>query len=454
MEISIRKSTLVLALAAVLTSAGAQARKPVIENQWPQWRGPHADGVAPQGDPPISWSETQNLRWKTSIPGKGHSTPIVWGERIFLTTALQHGPERPAGFRDAPGAHHNLPPARGQKFIVLAVDRRDGTILWQRTVRDEIPHEGVHETGTWASNSAVTDGKRLYAFFGSRGLYALDLDGKVLWEKDLGQMQTKHGHGEGSSPALHGDSLVITWDHEGASFVTALDKKTGAERWKVERNEITSWSTPLIVEVEGKVQVIVNGTERIRAYDLEDGSVIWECGGLSRNIVASPVAGAGFVYVGNSYNQRAIMAIRLAGARGDLTGTDAVVWSRHRDTPYVPSPVLYDGVLCYLKHNQAFLTCLDARSGSPLYGLQRLPGIQQVFASPVGAAGRLYIPSRNGATLVVRHQPTFEVLGVNLLEDSFSASPAVVGDELILRGERFLYNIARPETGTIRANPR
>jgi outer membrane protein assembly factor BamB len=257
-------------------------------------------------------------------------------------------------------------------------------------------------------------------------------------------MRTRHEHGEGSSPVLHGETLLVNWDHQGPSYLFALDKRTGAERWKVKREEITSWSTPLVVEHAGRAQVVVAATGKVRGYDLETGAVIWECGGLSRNVVASPVAADGLVYVANSYDWQAMLAIRLADARGDITGTGAVVWERKRDTPYVPSPVLVDGTLCFLKHLQAVLTCVDARTGETRFGPERLTGLRGVFASPVSAAGRLYIPGRHGATAVVAAQAPFRLLAVNRLEDSFSASPAAVGGDLILRGERYLYRVGKP----------
>jgi outer membrane protein assembly factor BamB len=409
--------------------------------EWPQWRGPLGTGEAPEGDPPLEWSERKNVRWKTPIPGTGHSTPIVWGDRVFLTTAISHGEAVVKQHRHSHGAHNNLSPSRRVKFVVLAVDRRDGKLLWQRTVRDEVPHESMHETGSWASGSMATDGKRLYASFGSRGIYCLDMDGEVLWKRDLGDMRIKHGHGEGSSPALHGDTLVVNWDHEGDSFLVALDRRTGEERWKVARDEVTSWSSPLVVEHDGEAQVVVAATGRVRGYDLDHGEVIWECGGLSGNVVASPVAAEGFVYVGSSYEKRAMMAIRLAAAKGDVTGTDTVVWARDRDTPYVPSPLLQDDRLCFLKHYQGILTCVHAKTGKPAFGPQRLEGIRNVYASPVGAAGRIYVTDLDGTTVVLDREG--KPLARNRLDDSFSASASIVGDELLLRGADHLYCIAR-----------
>ena len=438
------------------TSASLASSEVVDDAQahWPEWRGPLANGVAPHGDPPVTWSETENLRWKLRLPGLGHSTPIIWGERIFLTTAIAHGEVLPAPPEHDDGAHHNLPASRRQKFVVLAIDRATGKISWQTTVRDEQPHEGTHETGSWASNSPVTDGRHVFAFFGSRGLYSLDTAGKVVWQKDFGDMLTRHGHGEGSSPALHGDTLVINWDHQGESFVAAIDKRTGDERWRAARDEITSWSTPLIVEHRGKPQAIVSATDRVRSYDLATGDVIWEVGGLSRNVVASPVSSDGLVVVGGSYDWQKMLAVRLEGARGDLTGSESIVWSRDRHAPYVPSPLLYDGQLYFLKHSQAVLMALDLATGEELYGPLRIHGLYNVFASPVGAAGRIYIASREGTTAVIRGGPEPELLAVNRLDDAFSASPAVVGDELYLRGQEHLYCIAaEPEAKPIKTAP-
>lgn len=331
---------------------------------------------------------------------------------------------------------------RGQKFVLLSVGRRDGRILWQRTVREQVPHEAIHVTGSFASNSPVTDGEHVFASFGSQGLYCLDVNGALRWEVDLGDMHSLHGHGEGSSPVLHGDLLIANWDHEGECFVVALDKRTGERRWRARRDEITSWSTPLVVDHEGRAQVVISATRRIRGYDAATGEVLWECGGLSQNVVASPVAGDGMVYAGSSYEKRAMIAIRLAGARGDITGSDRVAWTLDRDTPYVPSPLLYEGRLYFLKHYQGLLSCLDAKTGESLYGTVRLPHLPAVYASLAGAAGRVYVTGRNGRMVVLRSGAQPEVLAQNELDDNFSASPALVGAELFLRGEKHLYCIA------------
>jgi outer membrane protein assembly factor BamB len=401
--------------------------------------------VAPDARPPVEWSETKNIRWKTALPGKGHSTPIVWGERIFLTTAIPYGQAVKPRFPNRPGAHDNLALTHPHEFVVLAVSRQGGKILWRQTVRKEAPHEAGHASASLASASPVTDGERLFAFFGSRGLYCLDLSGKLLWKKDLGEMHTKHGHGEGSSPALHGDTLIVNWDHEEQSFLVALDKRTGKQRWRVARPEDTSWATPIVVEHGGKAQVIVPGTNRLRGYDLASGAVLWECGGLSSNVVASPVAADGVVYAGSSYDTRALLAVRLGGARGDITGTKQVVWSRRRGAPYVPSPLLYGDTLYTLQHYQGILSRVAVKTGEDRGGPFRLEAISNVYASPVGAAGRVYVTSLDGVTQVISHgEGAPRALAVNRLDDRFSASAAVVGRELFLRGERHLYCIAEP----------
>ena len=435
------RTALVIVFLLLSTSWAEDRKSGEAVRYWPQWRGPLGTGVAPEADPPVHWSESRNLLWKKVLPGLGHSTPILWGHRIFVTAAVPTGDALKPVYDDAPGSHGNLPVTHRQRFVVLALDRGSGKVLWERTVHTRLPHEGGHYTSSLASASPITDGEHLLAYFGSQGIYCFSLEGELQWEKQMGIMRTKHGHGEGSSPVLYGETLVINWDHEGQSFVVALDKRTGKELWKIPRKEVTSWATPIAVEQDGVAQVIVAGTSRVRGYHLETGEVIWECGGLAANIVASPVAGDGMAFVGSSYDKRVLLAIRLSGARGDITGTDRVPWTRRRTTPYVPSPLLYDGILYFLAHYQSVLTRVDARTGQERPGPLRLPGIGNVYASPVAAADRIYVTDLSGATLVLSHSETPEALAVNRLEDSFSASVALAGRQLYLRGEKNLYAI-------------
>ena len=417
------------------------------ERYWGQWRGPEATGVARHADPPLTWSETEHVAWKVEVPGRGSASPIVWGDKVFLLTAMPVGDPVPVGAPDPaarPRGRRGPQEMRRQQFLVLAFDRGTGAVLWRRVAREALPHEGYQQpNGSYAAGSAVTDGERLYAFFGSWGLYAYDLEGELLWETDLGTRFMRNAFGEGTTPALHGDTLVVTWDHIGGqSFVAALDARTGEERWRANRDEIDTWATPLIVEHGGRAQVITPAMDQVYAYDLETGEIVWRSRGTTMNAIPSPVHAGGMVYVTSGYRGNNLQAIRLADARGDIADTGAIVWQLDRDTPYVPSPLLYDDALYLLKSNDGILSAFHPATGEPHYALQRLEGIPNVFASPVGAAGRVYIAGRDGATLVIRQGAHYEVLAVNRLDDGFDASPALVDDELYLRGSRYLYKIA------------
>lgn len=453
---------LVAAASLVLASAGAADQSDALQNGWTRWRGPLATGVAPAGTPPQTWSETENIKWKTKIPGFGTSTPIILGNRVFILTALKSGnavdqasapatPAPPAQLdegrqrgrgRRGGGGMRPETPTEAYQFVVLCLDRESGKIAWQKVAREEVPHEGHHRDHGFASASPVTDGEHVYAYFGSRGLYCYDLDGNLKWEKDFGDMQTRSGFGEGSSPALHGDTLVITWDHEGDDFVVALDKRTGKELWRKSRNEPTSWATPLIVEHDRKPQAIVNATERIRSYDLATGEVIWEAGGMTTNVIPTPVTGFGMVYALSGFRGAALQAIKL-GRTGDLTGTDTIAWQHNRSTPYVPSPLLSGDRLYFYAGNNGILSCFDARTGKAHYQGQRVADLLGgVYASPVAANGRVYLVGRDGKTVVIKDAEFLQVLAMNKLEDKFDASAAIAGKELFLRGHQYLYCIS------------
>ncbi len=325
---------------------------------------------------------------------------------------------------------------------MYAFDRATGKIAWERIAREAQPHEATHpDNGTWASSSAATDGQHVFAFFESFGLYAYDMNGTPVWQKDLGDKQMRNEFGEGSTPALHGNYLVVVWDHQGTSFIVTLDKRTGAEVWRAERKEIDTWATPLVLEHDGRAQVVTNGMNRLRSYDLETGKVIWEAPGTTMNPIPSPVAADGMVFAMSGFRGNNLKAIHLAQARGDLTGTSAIAWTLDRDTPYVPSPLLYQGVLYFIKTNSGILSAFDAKSGTAHYQAQRLEGLNEVFSSPVGAAGRVYITDRGGQTLVLRHGAKYEVLAKNVLDDGFDGSAALVGNTIYMRGFRSLYAI-------------
>ena len=436
-----------IGLLALIPLAGLAVAEPAADEYWPQWRGPMATGVAPSGNPPVEWSADKNIAWKVEIPGKGYASPLVWKDTIYVLSAVPTGkpieiPEEPPG-EDGQRRRRNIQPTQQQQFTIMALSRADGSVLWKKVLREEVPHEGTHSTATWASNSPITDGEHIFAYFGSRGLYCLDMEGNLIWEKDLGDMQTRRGFGEGSSPALYGDSLVINWDHEGDSFIVVLDKNTGKEIWRRDRDEVTSWSTPLIIEHGGRTHVIVSATGRVRSYDLATGDVIWEVGGMTVNAIPTPVYLDGLVIVMSGFRGNALLAIRLDGAEGDITGTDSIVWSLDRDTPYTPSPLLYDDQLFFLKTNDGILSSYNAKTGEKYFGPVRLNDTPNIYASPVGADGRVYIAGRDGAVVVLEKGPDFKVLAVNKLDDGFNASPAIVDGEIYLRGKEHLYRISK-----------
>jgi outer membrane protein assembly factor BamB len=339
------------------------------------------------------------------------------------------------------GAVNPKPP---HVFKLLAIDRQSGKVVWERNAREQTPHENAHvDNGTWASGSPITDGQNIIAYFESFGIYCFDMNGKLIWEKDLGDKKMRNQFGEGSTPVLHKNTIVVVWDHLGGqSFVVALDKRSGNELWRVNRDEIDTWATPLVVEQDGRAQVIVPGQKRLRSYDLANGAVVWETAGLTMNPIPSPVFENGMVFATSGFQGNSLKAIKIAGAAGDITNTGHVVWTLNRDTPYVPSPLVYDGILYFLKTNNGLLTALDAQTGKPHYQLQRLEQAPNVFSSPVAAAGRVYIAGRDGTTIVLKHGAAFEVLAENALDDGFDASPALVDRDLYLRGYKYLYAIS------------
>lgn len=421
---------------------------------WPAWRGPQFTGVAPAANPPVEWSEENNVRWKVKTPGKGTATPIIWGNQVFILAAIPvegsaaPAPQPPPQQRPGPGGRGpgrggfgGATPTEAQQFVVLSYDRANGRELWRKVVREQIPHAGHHRDHGHASASPVTDGEVLIAHFGSFGTYGLSLQGELLWATDLGDMQTRSSFGEGSSPALDGERIFVLWDHEGDDFIVALDRKSGKELWRTARDEPTGWCTPLVVEHGSRKEVIVNGTNRIRSYDAVTGKLLWECGGQTQNVIPSLVSAAGVVYAASGFRGSALQAIQL-GRSGDLTGTDAVLWEHNRNTPYVPSPLLHEGLLYFFAGNNATLSVFAAKDGTADVNGEQLDGLLGVYASPIAAAGRVYLLGRNGVASVLKAGPQVEILATNRLDDGFDASPAAAGDELFLRGRESLYCLA------------
>ncbi len=413
---------------------------------WPAWRGSR-DGVAPsETRPPLKWDEKTNIRWKIELPGKGSATPVVWDGQVFVLTAtptdrMAKPEELPA--RDPRFETKTSPPQSFYRFEVLAFDRETGKERWRQLANEAVPHEGHHPTHSYAGGSPATDGQRLYVSFGSFGTYAYDLKGNLLWKRDFGRLRTRLGWGEAVTPVVQNGVVVLNLDQETGSRLVALDAATGETRWEVKREEKTSWNTPRIVEHEGVAQVIVNGTNRVRAYNLKDGALLWEVGGMTVNAIPSPLAHEGVAYVASGYRGAALVAVPL-GSRGDL-GDDAarLAWKYGKGTPYVPSPLLVNGRLYMTKANTQVLTVLDAKTGKPLVEEYRLPRVKSFYASPASAAGHVYLVDREGTTVVLREGDKPEVVSVNTLQDSFDASPVFSGSLLILRGEKHLYAIGQ-----------
>lgn len=416
------------------------------DDYWPAWRGPLASGVSPTGKPPLHWSETQNVKWKVPVPGAGTSSPIVWADKVFFLTAIETDrlgtPTPPvASDANAPAPFHGgKAPKNVYRFDVVCLDRATGRLLWQRTTREEVPHEGHHPEHGFASYSPVTDGQYVWAAFGSRGVHCYSLDGEHKWSRDLGRMTTKMMFGEGSSPALAGNALIVVMDHEGQSFIYALDKDTGETLWKQPRDEDTAWATPVVAEVEGRMQVIVSATKRIRSYDVTTGALIWQCGGQTQNVIPSPIVSGGLVFCTSGFRGSELQAIEL-GHTGDLTGTSAVRWQVSKATPYVPSPILYDSNLYVCSMNRAAISCYHAATGKLNFVEESLDAVKDIYASPVGAGGRIYFVGRKGTTAVIKNADKLESLATNTLDDGFDASPALAGNDLFLKGKRHLYCI-------------
>lgn len=394
--------------------------------QWGHWRG-DGNGVSLDAQPPVAWGEKQNLKWKVAIPGSGSGSPVVWKNQVFVVSGV---PVERA--------------ERGKlEFTLFCFDRDNGALLWKRVAVVATPHESTHSTNNFAPASPCTDGDHVYAHFGSRGLYCYTMDGKEVWSRnDFGKMQARNQFGEGSSPTLSGKTLLVPWDHEGPSALYALDKLTGETIWKAERDEPTCWATPLVIDEAGKKQVVMNGQTCARSYDFETGEELWRCGGQTQRPVASAVAADGLVYVGSGFRGSFLAAFRPDG-KGDIEGTEHVVWSVDRDTPDIPSPLLSGSNLYFFKAKSGILSCFDSKTGNPHYTAVRVPELTgAIYASPIAANGHVYLTDRNGTTVVIRDSSKFEVVSVNSVGETVDATPAPVDNELFIRGERHLFCIA------------
>lgn len=418
------KYTLIAALIATLV--GSQ----VTADNWAHWRGPTGNGVATNAHPPIEWSDTKNVKWKVAIPGSGSGSPVIWEEQVFVVTAV------PIGSAGGRGSLAKM------QFKLLCFDRADGSLLWEQTATEATPHQGTHSTNGFASASPCTDGKSVYAHFGSRGLYCYTMAGKLQWKRDdLGKMETRNSFGEGSSPTLAGDKIIVPWDHEGQSYICALSKVTGETIWKTDRDEPSCWATPLVVDHNGKQQIVMNGQNCARSYDLETGKELWRCGGQTDRPAASAVSENGLVFVGSGFRGSYLGAFQLDGS-GDIEGSGSVAWELNRDTPDIASPLLSAGRLYFYKGKSGLLTCVDASTGKPYYSAERIPGLSTIYASPIAANGHVYLTGRSGTTVVIKDSPKLQIVATNSVGETVDATPAPVDNQLFIRGENHLFCIA------------
>lgn len=414
---------------------------------WNQFRGPEVLGIADDNpNLPESWSTTKNVTWVKSIPGLGWSSPIVWGDKIFLTTVIKAGEEEKpkeglyfGGERPAPEALH--------KWVVYCLDYESGEIVWEKTAHESMPNTPRHLKNTYASETPVTDGERVYAYFGNAGLFVYDLDGNLLWDQQWDQVKLRNGWGTAASPVIHQDVIYILNDNDDQSFLTALNKKTGDLIWRVDRDERSNWSTPYIWENELRTEIITAGTDQVRSYDL-DGKLLWSFTGMSSIAVPTPFANDGLLYICSGYvndKQRPIFAVK-PGASGDISlpenqsSNDFIVWSHKTGGPYMPTPVVY-GDYFYVLLDRGLVNCYHAKTGMPIYTDQRIGRGLAFTVSPWAYNGTLFCMDEKGVTHMIQAGETFQVTGTNDLQEMSMATPAIVNDSLIIRTVSKVYRI-------------
>jgi outer membrane protein assembly factor BamB len=418
-------------------------------SNWPQWRGPDGQGVSTETGLPSEWSPTKNVKWKTPLAGRGHSSPIVWGKKIFLTTALDGEaiPGRPAGVTHKlqDGTDFVHPDAVGANlrhtFKVICLDRETGKILWERIAYEGPVYDSRHKKASFASSTPTTDGKYVFAFFGAEGLYAYDFKGNLIWKQEMGKLGTA-SVGYGVSPLLFQNLVIMQCDDSGGhSFIAGFNKATGKEVWRVARKVDVTWVTPVLVQTaKGSTELVTAAAEAIIAYDPLTGKELWRHKGLESNAIPSPVVSRDLVVITSGYPVKIALAIK-AGGSGDITGTPQLVWSYNKGTAYVPSPILY-GQYLYLMTDRGLLTCLDAQTGKVEYEGQRVPKPTTFLASPVAYEGMILLTNEDGDTFMIKAGPKHEVLRTNSLGEGVAASPAIADHKLFIRGEKNLYCIA------------
>lgn len=419
------------------------------EANWPQWRGPEGRGISPERNLPIEWSATKNIGWKTAIPGRGHSSPIVWGRRIFLTTAIEGeavpGQKAVTHIRNGQVFVHpdSVAGNRQHTLKVLCLDRDTGRVLWERTAYAGTVLDDRHRKGSYASGTPATDGRFVYAFFEAEGLYCYDFDGKLIWKSAPGRI-AKMGLGNGVSPVLFENLVIVQCDQEdggetAGSFIAAFEKKSGKEVWRTSRIHRKTWATPLLVRAGNRTELIASGAESVISYDPRSGKELWHCEGVFGHAIPSAVAGHGLVFVSAGYPTKRALALRPGGS-GDITDTANLVWKYDKGTAYVTSPILYGDYL-YLFSDKGIITCIEAKTGAIRYEGGRPPVPAAFTASPVAFDDKILISSEDGDTFVIKAGPVHEVLRTNSLGEPIYASPAIADGRIFIRGLNHLYCI-------------
>ncbi|MEO6725993.1 MAG: PQQ-binding-like beta-propeller repeat protein [Blastocatellia bacterium] len=440
-------SILLLAICALV--AFHATAKPSGSN-WPQWRGPEGQGVSNDKNLPTEWSETKNVLWKVELPGKGFSQPIIWGDKVFLTTDIEGGPapatHKPPKHMLGDNEFHHPEWDSADKlhtFKTLCLNRDTGKILWEQTSYSGTVFDYRHKRGNYAAPTAVTDGKYVITYFGSEGVYCYDFEGKLIWKKSIGNIDT-FGMGVGVSPVLYENLVVFVCDQSLAvpkdSFMVALDKKTGNQVWRVDRPVQGSWATPVIVKVAERTEMVTSGNEFLISYAPATGKELWRTTGLKSHAIATPMIGHGLAILSSGYPAKAVTAVKLGGS-GNLDGTDKIAWKYNKGTAYVPSPILY-GDYAYLMSDAGIMTCLNAKTGEVVYEGGRVPIATKFYgASPVAFDGKILLTSDDGDTFVIKAGPKHEVLGTNSIGEPCRTSIAIADGKLFIRGDKHLFCI-------------
>jgi outer membrane protein assembly factor BamB len=431
-------------LAAVLVAPMSFAQV-----NWPQFRGADSTGVATNRNLPVTWSTNQNVAWKAEIPGWGWSSPIVWGDKILVTSVVRDGevetPKKGLYF----GGERPTPPKDHQRWMVYCFDWQSGKKTWEKQVHQGAPTSPIHLKNTYASETPVTDGERVYAYFGNAGLFCLDMAGKEVWSQKWSAFKIRNGWGTAASPVLHGDRIYVVNDNEEKSFLVALDKKNGKQVWRIERDEKSNWATPYVWENEKRTELIIPGRTKVRSYDL-GGKVLWELGGMSSIVIPTPFSKFGLLYVCSGYvgdKVRPVFAIR-PGASSDITlkegetKNEFIAWCQQTAAPYNPSPIVYGDHL-YVLYDRGLFSCYDARTGKLIYDRERLnpAGTAEFTASPWAYDGKIFCLSEDGDTYVIQAGSQFKLLNKNGLDEMCMATPAITRDSLIIRTASKLYRM-------------